>query len=112
MTKKCPICSKGKLKEVEDIVSEIEGYVFIEKGERCNKCSEEFIREREAQKTIEISKRLGIWPKPLKLHRSLSKSGRGLILRIPSDLEKDMKLKPGSHIAISKIGHKIIIEPE
>ena len=112
MKKKCPICNRGELKEVDDIVSEIEGYVFIEKGERCLECREEFIHEKEAQRTVEISRQLGIWPKPLKLHRSLSKSGRGLVLRIPSDLEKDMKLKPGSHITISKVGHKIVIEPE
>lgn len=112
MTKKCPICEKGELKEVDDIVSEIEGYVFVERGERCAKCGEEFINERDAQRTIEVARRIGIWPKPLKLHRSLSKSGKGLVLRIPSDLEKDLKLKPGMGISISKVGHKIIIEPE
>ena len=112
MKKKCPVCEKGEVQQVDDIVSEIEGYVFIEKGERCNVCAEEFIHEKEAQRTIGIARRLGIWPQPLKLHRSLSKSGRGLILRIPSDLEKDLKLKPGSGIAISKVGHKIVIEPE
>lgn len=112
MKKKCPICEKGMLKEVDDIVSEIEGYVFIEKGERCTSCGEEFIREKDAQRTVEIARKLGIWPQPLKLHRSLSKSGRGLVLRIPSDLEKDLDLKPGSEIAISKIGRKIIIETE
>lgn len=110
--RKCPVCEKGELKEVEDIVSEIEGYVFVEKGERCTACGEEFIHEKESQKTIEVARRLGIWPQPLKLHRSLSKSGRGLILRIPSDLERDLRLKPSSKIAISKVGHKIVIEPE
>ena len=112
MTKKCPVCEKGELKEVDSIVSEIEGYVFIEKGEYCTACGEEFICEKDAQRTIEIARRLGVWPKPLKLHRSLSRSGRGLVLRIPSDLEKELKLKAGEEIAISKIGNKIILEPE
>ena len=112
MKRNCPKCEKGSLVEVDDIVSEISGYVFIENGERCTKCGEEYINEKDAQRTIEIARKLGIWPKPLKLHRSLSKSGRGLILRIPSDLEKDLKLKAGESIAISKIGNKIIIEPE
>lgn len=112
MRRKCPRCERGELKEVEDIVSEIEGHVFIEKGERCAECGEEFIHEKESQKTIEIARRLGIWPQPLKLHRSLSKSGRGLVLRIPSDLERDLRLRAGSSIAISKVGHKIVIEPE
>ncbi|MBI3412553.1 MAG: hypothetical protein HY051_00540 [Candidatus Aenigmarchaeota archaeon] len=112
MKKKCPICEKGELVKAEDIVSEIEGYVFVERGERCTACGEEFISENDAQRTISIARKLGVWPEPLKLHRNLSKSGRGLVLRIPSDLEKGLKLKAGSHISISKIGHKIIIEPE
>jgi len=112
MRKNCPVCKKGELKEVDDIVSEIEGYVFVESGERCTACREEFINEKDSQKTIEIARRLGIWPQPLKLHRSLSKTGRGLVLRIPSDLEKDLRLRPGSGISISKVGHKIVIEPE
>jgi RNA polymerase subunit RPABC4/transcription elongation factor Spt4 len=56
----CPVCEKGRLIPVEDIVSEIEGYIFVEKGERCTSCGEEFI----------------------------SKSARGTVLRIPSDIEK------------------------
>ena len=112
MSEKCPKCLKGDLIKVADIVSEIEGYVFIEKGYRCGHCNEEYIDEKDSQRTIEVARKLGIWPEPLKLHRSLSKSGRGLILRIPSDLEKDLKLKEGEEVAISKVGRKIIIEFE
>ena len=108
----CPVCEKGELIEVDNIVSEMDGYVFIEKGQRCTECGEEFIHEKDAQHTIEVAKKLGVWPQPLKLHRSLSKSGRGLVLRIPSDLEKDLKLKSGESVSISKVGSRIIIEPE
>lgn len=73
--KKCPICEDGELVKVEDIILDIEGYVIILKGERCNKCSEEFPYEHEAQKGVEIARRLGIWPEPLKLSKHLSKSG-------------------------------------
>ena len=110
--KKCPACEKEELIEVDNIVSEIDGYVFIEKGERCTNCGEEFVHEKDAQRTIDVAKKLGVWPQPLKLHRSLSKSGRGLVLRIPSDIEKDFKLKQGESVSISKVGRKIIIEPE
>jgi hypothetical protein len=88
----CPACEKHSLVEVDNITSEMDGYVFMEKGRRCSECGEEFINEKDAQRTIEAAKKLGIWPQPLKLHRSLSKSGRGLVLRIPSDIEKDFKL--------------------
>ena len=61
--KKCPVCEKGELAEVDDIISEIEGHFFIEKGFRCNQCNEKFISEKVSQKTIEIARRLGIWDK-------------------------------------------------
>lgn len=72
---KCPICEKGNLENVEDIILEISGYIFVVSGERCNSCSEEFVNEKDTQKTIDISKKLGIWPEPMKLYRHLSKSG-------------------------------------
>ena len=108
----CLICEKGSLKNVEDIVLEIEGYVFVVRGERCDHCNEEFPYEEETQRTIEVARKLGIWPEPLKLYRHLSKSGGGLVLRIPMDLEKQLKLNENVDIAISKVGNKIVIEPE
>ncbi len=110
--RKCPICEKGSLEKAEDIILEIEGYVFIVKGDRCNVCNEEFPYEEETKRTIMAAKKLGVWPEPLKLSRHLSKSGGSLILRIPTDLEKQLKLKGKTQIIISKIGNKIIIEPK
>ncbi len=109
--KKCPVCNVGNLQEVDDIISEIEGHFFIEKGTRCNKCNEEFISEKQSQKTIEIARRLGIWGEPLKLHRKLSKSARGTVLRIPSDIEKSLHLKGKEDVQISILGkNKLLIE--
>ena len=104
------MCEKGELLKVEDITLEIEGYVFIVKGERCSNCNEEFPYEEETQKTIIIARKLGVWPEPLKLYRHLSRSGGGLVFRIPSDLEKQFKLDEKKEIAITKIGNKIVIE--
>lgn len=107
----CPKCEKGNLERVEDIILEISGYIFIVKGDRCNYCNEEFIDEKDTQKTITVARKLGVWPEPLKLYRHLSKSGGGLVFRIPNDLERQLHLKEGKEIAISKIGNKILIEP-
>jgi len=106
----CPKCEKGKLVKADDIISEIEGYIFVEKGERCNYCNEEFIPEHEGKKMIEIAKRLGLWGEPLKLYRKLSRSARGIILRIPSDIEKCLHLKGDENVALSKVGNKIVVE--
>lgn len=109
--RKCPACEKGKLNKVEDIAMEIEGYVIVIKGERCPECNEEFPYEKETQKAINVARRLGVWPEPMKLYRHLSRSGGGLVLRIPTDLERQLKLDEKGEISISKVGNKIIIEP-
>lgn len=111
--KTCPVCEKGKLMPVEDIMSEIEGYIFVERGNRCTSCGEEFIPEEEGEKMIKIAKKLKLWGEPLKLYRKLSRSARGIVLRIPSDLEKNLDIHGDETIAISKIGkNKILIEVE
>lgn len=100
-----------QLKEkVDNIVLEIDGYVFVVKGERCTACYEEVLYENETRRVIESAKGIGVWLEPLKLYRHLSKSGRGLVLRIPTDLEKQLNLTEKDEIAITKIGNKIVIE--
>lgn len=110
--KECKICEKGTLEQVENIVLEISGYVFITRGERCANCKEEFPYQEETERTITVARQLGVWPEPLKLYRHFSKSGNGLVFRIPNDLEKQMHLDESMEIAISKVGNKIVIEPE
>ena len=107
----CPMCEKGTFEKVEDIKLEVEGYIFILKGDLCTSCKEEFPYEEETERAITVARRLGVWSEPLKLHRHLSKSGGGLIFRMPSDIEKQMNLKENTEIEITKIGNKIVIEP-
>lgn len=107
---RCPVCGKGELVPVDDIVSEIEGYTFVERGRRCTACGEEFIPEEESQRLIKVARRLGIWGEPLKLRRKLSKSGRGTVLRIPSDIERSLGLRGDEEVSVTKAGRKIIVE--
>ena len=110
--KNCPNC-KGKVVEADDIIADLEGYVFIVKGTRCVSCGEEFIDEHEGQRMITAAKRLGVWGEPLKLHRKLSKSARGTVLRIPIDIEHNLHLKGDEEVVISKLGkNKILVEVE
>ncbi|HIH37856.1 hypothetical protein J4460_00470 [Candidatus Woesearchaeota archaeon] len=108
---KCPLCEKGILKKVDDILMEIEGYTFVVKGDRCDSCGGEFPLGEESQRVIKIARKLGIWPEPMKLYRHLSKSGGSLVLRIPADLEKQLKLSEETHVEITKVGKKLVIEP-
>ena len=56
MERRCLICEKGFLEDVEDINLEIEGYIFILKGHRCDQCKEEFPLEEETKRAIDIPK--------------------------------------------------------
>jgi hypothetical protein len=106
---KCPACGKGELLAVDDILSEIEGLTFVERGHRCTACGEEFIDEADSNRTIKVARRLGIWGEPLRLRRKLSQSGRGVVLRIPEDLRRSMGLKGSESVALSKVGSKRIL---
>ncbi len=107
---KCPNC-EGNLTKVQDIMLDLDGYCFIIKGQRCSECAEEIIDEKEGQKMINTAKKLKLWGEPLKLHRKLSKSGRGTVLRIPTDIEQSMNLKGDENVLISRQGrNKIILE--
>lgn len=52
---KCLACGKGRLVWVEDILSESEGYVFVERGHRCTHCGEEFVPEEEGERTMRLN---------------------------------------------------------
>ena len=107
----CPACNGGVLVPADDIISLIDGHVFVERGARCTLCGEEFVPEGEGQRTIEIALRLGLWGPPLKLYRKLTRSGRGIVLRIPADLERNMGLSGDEEVAISKVGNgRILVE--
>jgi hypothetical protein len=108
--KRCPLC-KNAMVLVDDIVSEIGGLIFIEKGFRCQECGEEFIPEEESQRMIKVAKKMNLWGEQLELHSKLSKSGRGTVLRIPADIENALKLNGDEDIKISKIGkNRLLIE--
>ena len=80
----------------------------FERGHRCTSSGEEFIPEEESQRLIKVARRLGIWGEPLKLRRKLSRSGRGTVLRIPTDIERSLALRGDEDVSVSKAGRKII----
>src|SRR3989475_10873103 len=107
---RCPKCGGRRLVPVDGITSEIEGYALGDQGLRCAACGEEFIPEEDSQRMIRVARRLGIWGEPLKLRRKLSRSGRGTVLRIPTDIERSLHLRGDEQVLVSKAGKKIIIE--
>jgi YgiT-type zinc finger domain-containing protein len=111
--KRCPICKKGTRADVDDIDYAFGDHHVIIKGERCTSCGEEFFGMPELERIARTGRRLGMWGSPMRLQRKLSRSGRGTVLRIPVDIEQEMKLKGNERVTISKAGkRKILIEIE
>ena len=108
--RRCPACRNGKLVAADDIISDVEGYFFVERGSRCGSCGEEFVPEREGAKMIVVARRLGVWGEPVKLYRKLTKTARGVVLRIPSDLERSLAIRGDEEVTLSKVGRKLCID--
>lgn len=110
--KNCHKCH-GNLLDADDIVNDLDGYFLVVKGKRCTQCGEEIIGEEELSRLVILAKKIGVWGEPLKLHRKLSKSAGGTVLRIPNDIEEGLHLKGNEQVAISKVGNnKILVEIE
>ena len=107
--KTCPICEKGKLEYVNDIIQAIGTMQFIMNGERCTHCKEEVVAQGEWNKIINVLRKQGLWTTPLRLHRQLSRSGRGIVLRIPTDIEHSLNIKGNEGITLSLTGKNDIL---
>lgn len=52
---------------------------------------------------------MGIWGEPLRLYRKLTKSSRGITLRIPADLQRALHLTGKENVAFTKAGNRIYV---
>jgi len=107
--RKCPVCDKGKLikKNVGYSVYGIELGKFP--AEVCSNCKEEWFSEETAKKIEKIEKEKGLFG--LSKQSKISYSGNSLIVRIPKEIAKFMKLKKETSIMIHPEGkNKISIE--
>lgn len=107
---KCPECNSDliTIKTTLDLYS---GKVILNDVEvqYCPKCKEELFTPKQMKKIDELTK--GIKLQELSLRRKLSESGRGLILRIPSDIARAMHLTKDSEVEIKvKDSKELLIE--
>lgn len=105
----CPVCGKGKLRKGR-VREEMFGIDLGEyPGEICDACGESFV-DQETMKKIEArAKALGLWGLPRKV--SVAKSGNSLVVRIPADLARFLKLKGGEDALVRPEGReKIVVE--
>ncbi len=109
--KKCPIC-EGTVKKVKT-KAEIEGVTLAEglDVEKCSKCGEEFYTLEQMSFLRKKAQEKGVWGSGLRLRRKITRSGKRLALYLPTDIERNLKLKKGEAVDIWTEGRRIIIEP-
>jgi len=109
MMVECPVCGKGKLRRGK-VREEMFGVDLGEyPAEICNSCGESFVDE-DAMKRIEArAKDLGLWGLAKKV--SIAKSGNSLVVRIPAELARFLRLKGGEDALVRPEGReKIVVE--
>src|SRR5438445_12255817 len=105
----CPACGKGRLHRGK-VREQMFGVDLGEyPAEICDSCGEAFV-DSEAMKKIEArAKAIGLWGLAKKV--SIAKSGNSLVVRIPADLARFLRLKGGEDALVRPEGReKIVVE--
>ncbi len=107
MAATCPVCGKGKLRRGE-IKEEMFGVdLGTYSADVCSACGESFI-DADAMRRVEArAKELGLWGLAKKV--KIAKSGNSLVVRIPSELVKFLRLKGGEDALVRPEGHERIV---
>ena len=105
---KCPICSKGNLKQGK--IKEFMFGVYLGEfpAEICNNCKESFTEEKTTKLIEESAKKKGIFGLGKKI--KIIKTGNSLAVRIPKEIAGFLKLKEGSEAYIHPEKNKIVID--
>ena len=109
MRAKCPVCGKGQLHRGK-VREEMFGVDLGEyPAEVCDSCGESFV-DQDAMKKIEArAKEAGLWGLAKKV--SIAKSGNSLVVRIPAELARFLRLKGGEEALVRPEGReKIVVE--
>lgn len=73
----------------------------------CNKCGETFFTEESSLEIEKKAKELGIWG--IEKKSKISYAGNSLMVRIPRNIAKFMKLRKGEEILIRPEGKKKLV---
>ena len=107
MATMCPTCGKGRLRrdQVREEMFGIDLGTYL--AEVCDACGESYL---DSEATAEIegrAKKLGLWGLAQKVR--ISRSGNSLVVRIPADLVKFLKLKGGQEALVRPDGRERIV---
>ena len=99
---KCPICKKGKMAKVKNIMEQ-DGIEFEEF--KCSSCGEEIVDMKQLEALADKYRKLR---KAKEI--TFAKWGNSIAIRIPSDIVDEYKITSGKHAILTaeKRGIKII----
>ncbi len=104
---KCPLCDKGKLVKKKSPYAYGDIYFGEFDSEVCTKCNEIIFTEEAFDAIESKAKDLGVWG--LGRKTKLAYAGNSLIVRIPKDIVKVLKLDKGKEVLVILGGKKRLI---
>lgn len=109
MTSKCPVCRKGELRrgKVREEMFGIDLGTYP--AEVCDACGESFVDLEAMEKMETRARKLGLWGLAKKVR--IARSGNSLVVRIPAELARFLRLKGGEDALVRPEGReKIVVE--
>ena len=104
---RCPACGKGELHRGK-VREQMFGVDLGEyPAEICDSCGESFVDQKAMRKIEARAKELGLWGLAKKV--SIAKSGNSLVVRIPAELARFLKLKGGEDALVRPEGRETIV---
>ena len=93
----CPICN-GSLKREKVPYKYNDVSLGAFEADVCSKCNEVYFTENSSDEIDATARKLGIWG--LERKSKISYSGNSLVIRIPKDIARFMKISKGKEISI------------
>ncbi len=99
MVERCPVCGKGFLRP-QVVHEEMFGIDLGDyPGEVCDRCGESFLSSDSMERVEARAKELGLWGLASKV--KIARSGNSLVVRIPAQLARYLKMKSGQEVLVS-----------
>ncbi len=105
----CPVCGKARLRRGK-AREEMFGFdLGTYRAEICDACGEHFVDLKDMERMEERAKGLGLWGLAKKV--TIAKSGNSLVVRIPAELARFLRIKGGEDALVRPEGReKIVVE--
>ena len=103
----CPACGKGNLRRGEVREEMFGTYLGTYAADLCPACGESFVDEGAMARIEARARRLGLWGLAKKV--TIARSGNSLVVRIPAELARFLKIRGGEEALVRPEGRERIV---